>query len=63
MRLNKEQCKLFAQRATELGNFAVIALLLAQVIAGQFRLDWTLWGIAVAVIMYFAGAALLRGRK
>jgi len=60
IRLNRAQRELFAQRATELGNFAVTALLLGQLIAGQFRLDWTLLGILVGVIMYVAGAALLR---
>lgn len=60
MQLNRAQRELFAQRATELGNFAVTALLLAQVISGQFRLDWTLWGVLLAVVMYAVGGVLLR---
>ncbi len=59
--LNRAQRELFAQRATELGNFAVTALLLAQIIAGEFRLDWTIWGLVVALVMYAAGGILLRG--
>ncbi len=59
--LNRAQRELFAQRATELGNFAVTALLLAQILAGEFRLDWTVWGLVVALVMYAAGGILLRG--
>lgn len=55
MRLNRAQRELFAQRTTELGNFAVTALLLAQVISGEFRLDWTLWGVLLTVVMYIVG--------
>ncbi len=59
--LNRAQRELFAQRATELGNFAVTALLLAQILAGEFWLDWTVWGLVVALVMYAAGGILLRG--
>lgn len=60
MRLNDAQRRLFAERATELGNFAVTGLLIGQVIAGQFQLGWTLWGAAIGLIMYYAGWVLTR---
>lgn len=58
MRLNDAQRRLFAERATELGNFAVTALLLGQLITGTFRLDWTVVGLLGALAMYYAGAKL-----
>ncbi len=61
MRLNDAQRKLFAERATELGNFAVTGLLIGQVIAGQFNLTWTLWGAGVGIVAYGVGAILSRG--
>lgn len=58
MRLNDVQRRLFAERATELGNFAVTALLIGQVIAGEFRLDWTMVGVLGALVLYYAGVKL-----
>jgi hypothetical protein len=62
MRLNRRQRELYAQRITEVGNLAIAALLLGQVIAGEFRLDWTLWGMGIWVASYIAGGILLRRR-
>ena len=59
-RLNRQQRDLYAQRVTEVGNLAIAALLLGQVIAGEFRLDWTLWGMGIWVVSYIAGGILLR---
>ena len=61
MRLNDAQRQLFAERATELGNFAVTALLLGQLIAGTFRLDWTIVGVLGGLATYYAGANLTEG--
>jgi len=61
MRLNDAQRRLFAERATELGNFAVTALLIGQVIAGQLRMDWTVLGLLLALVMYGSGAILSSG--
>jgi hypothetical protein len=59
-KLNRQQRDLYAQRITEVGNLAIAALLLGQVVAGEFRLDWTLWGVATWVASYIAGGILLR---
>jgi len=61
MRLNDAQRTLFAERATELGNLAVTALLLGQLIAGTFRLDWTVVGVLGGLATYYAGAKLTEG--
>jgi len=62
VRLNRQQRELYAQRITEVGNLAVAALLLGQVIAGEFRVDWTLWGVTIWVASYIVGGILLRQR-
>jgi len=60
LRLNRQQRELYAQRITEVGNLAIAALLLGQLIAGEFRLDWTLWGLGLWLASYLAGGILLR---
>ncbi len=61
MRLNVAQRPLFAERATEFGNFAVTALLLGQLMAETFRLDWTVVGGLGGLATYYASAKLTDG--
>jgi hypothetical protein len=48
---------------TEVGNLAIAALLLGQLITGEFRLDWTLWGMGIWLISYLTGGILLARRE
>ena len=63
MKLNRAQRELYAQRITEVGNMAIAALLLGQVIAEEFQPDWTLWGMGIWVASYIIGGILLRKEK
>jgi len=58
IQLNPQQRELYAQRVTEVGNLAVAALLIGQVITAEFRLDWTLWGIGIWVASYITGGII-----
>lgn len=56
--MDSKYWEVLAEKLMDVANFGVGALLIGQIIAKEFRLDWTLWGFGIWFILYLAAFLL-----